>query len=191
MLIKQLMFLPSDFCVCLFLQVSNIHDVGRSRRRIAMAVGPYQLRHVFFQWQGVVSCEEKLRFFLVPFFGELRICSCWPGHLWVDTWGGRDLSKCWWINVHAEVQRILERIGELNRAELLQKAEALGFTRKQAQALWETFEAWMIDVCFNGGWEEDVSLDGWLVLLGSMFVLYDWLPRFLFFLLWYLYIYRL
>ena len=46
------------------------------------------------------------------------------------------------------VQRILERIGELNRAELLQKAEALGFTRKQAQALWETFEA--LDVSQDG-----------------------------------------
>lgn len=39
------------------------------------------------------------------------------------------------------VQRILERIGELNRAELLQKAEALGFSTKQAHDLWHTFEA--------------------------------------------------
>lgn len=46
------------------------------------------------------------------------------------------------------VQRILERIGELNRQELLSKAEALGFTSKQASALWETFEA--LDVSQDG-----------------------------------------
>lgn len=39
------------------------------------------------------------------------------------------------------VQRILERLGELNRSELLQKAEALGFSTKQAHDLWHTFEA--------------------------------------------------
>ena len=164
MLIKQLMFLPSDFLfVCLFLQVSNIHDVGRSRRRIAMAVGPYQLRHGFFSSdRGSFLVRKSFVFFLGALFlvssGFALVgrgtCELILGE------GLRDLSKCWWINVHAEVQRILERIGELNRAELLQKAEALGFTRKQAQALWETFEAWMIDVCFNGGWQEDVSLVG-------------------------------
>ena len=75
---------------------------------------------------------------------NFRICCCWPGHLFsFDDRGGpwpRDPGTVLDEDVH-EVQRILERIGELNRAELLQKAEALGFTRKQAQALWETFEA--------------------------------------------------
>ncbi|CAJ1437846.1 unnamed protein product, partial [Effrenium voratum] len=39
------------------------------------------------------------------------------------------------------VQRILERMGELNRQELVRRAEGIGFTLRQAHSLWETFEA--------------------------------------------------
>jgi len=64
------------------------------------------------------------------------------------------------------VQRILERIGELNRQELLQKAEALGFSTKQAHALWETFEA--LDASDDGLMDvsevaEAVSLMKWQI----------------------------
>ncbi|CAE7454829.1 CML12 [Symbiodinium natans] len=38
------------------------------------------------------------------------------------------------------VQRINERVAELDRMEILKKAQALNFTTKQASTLWETFE---------------------------------------------------
>eukprot|EP00435_Cladocopium_sp_Y103_P016417 s2720_g4.t1 len=69
------------------------------------------------------------------------------------------------------VQRILERIGELNRAELLQKAEALGFSTKQAHDLWHTFEALdssedgLIDVAEVA---EAVSLMKWQISAGKL-----------------------
>lgn len=133
--LMKLMFLPSDFLV-FFLQVSNI-NAGSSRRQIAMAVGPYQLRQETVCW-----CCFCLVWCL--FFGELQDLLLLAGALvFVFIGEGLGLENPVVLKIH-EVQRILERIGELNRAELLQKAEALGFTRKQAQALWETFEAWMV-----------------------------------------------
>lgn len=100
-----------------------------------MAVGPYQLRQETVCW-----CCFCLVWCL--FFGELQDLLLLAGALvFVEGSGeGLGLENPVVLMIH-EVQRILERIGELNRAELLQKAEALGFTRKQAQALWETFEA--------------------------------------------------
>jgi len=38
------------------------------------------------------------------------------------------------------VQRINERLAELDRLEILRKAQALNFTTKQANTLWETFQ---------------------------------------------------
>ena len=90
-----------------------------------------------------VCWEETVRRVRCLFFGELQDLLLLAGALvFVEGSGeGPGLENPVVLMKIHEVQRILERIGELNRAELLQKAEALGFTRKQAQALWETFEA--------------------------------------------------
>lgn len=157
--LMKLMFLPSDFLG--FVPPSIKYQC-------------WQLQEADSNGSGTLSVEAGNGLLVLFLFGVVPLFWWTSGFAVVGRgtcfrWGirgGTLASKTrapFWMKIH-EVQRILERIGELNRAELLQKAEALGFTRKQAQALWETFEAWMVG----------------LVLLGSIFA--DWLPRFLLFL---------